>query len=182
MVVPAGTQHQFVNTGPTPLVAFRFLTRHCSLYLKKAETDSINPRSSTQSILPPNTTPKPYIRQRKKATRKKRMEKTRRRTGVRIRRRRTKRTALSILVGNTDRGYINILHILKPFFTPQLHLFYICQMAIAPVSLSYAQTLSLLPTWHHGADSSFKVQSLSRSSMRAGRTLISFHTTSKAHI
>lgn len=25
MVVPAGTQHQFVNTGPTPLVCFRLL-------------------------------------------------------------------------------------------------------------------------------------------------------------
>jgi mannose-6-phosphate isomerase-like protein (cupin superfamily) len=27
MVVPAGTQHQFVNTGPTPLVSFTFLVK-----------------------------------------------------------------------------------------------------------------------------------------------------------
>ena len=30
VVVPAGTQHQFVNTGPTPLVHF-FLTKRAAL-------------------------------------------------------------------------------------------------------------------------------------------------------
>lgn len=29
MVVPAGTQHQFVNTGPTPLVSYVFLALCC---------------------------------------------------------------------------------------------------------------------------------------------------------
>ena len=110
MVVPAGTQHQFVNTGPTPLVSFHFVTRHYFLNLrKKQETDTINPRSSTQSILPPNTTPKPFIRQRKKATRKKRTGKTRRRIGVGNLRRRTKRMVLLILVGNIECGYLNII-------------------------------------------------------------------------
>lgn len=44
MVVPAGTQHQFVNTGPTPLV-YRLPLSYLSLFfshLKKAETDSID--------------------------------------------------------------------------------------------------------------------------------------------
>ena len=161
MVVPAGTQHQFVNTGPTPLVSFRFLLRHCSL----AKTDSINPRSSIQSILPPNITHKPYIRQRKKATRKKRAEKTRRRTGVRNRRQRTKRTALSIPVGNTKLGYINIIAHIKTSL-PYGSVSFTCQRVIVCVGLSYTQILRLLSTLDHGADSNPKVQYLSRNASK----------------
>ena len=64
----------------------------------------IDSRFSTQFILRPNMIPKPYIRQRKKATRKKRVGKTRRQIGVRKLRRRTRRMGLLIPVGYTESG------------------------------------------------------------------------------
>ena len=68
MVVPAGTQHQFVNTGPTPLV--RNLLNSLSVQLLKASDF----RFSTQSILQPSMPLKPSTKQKRKETRRKKTE------------------------------------------------------------------------------------------------------------
>ena len=107
MVVPAGTQHQFVNTGTTPLVCF-FLSMHLLSSTKERRTNRNTPRFSTQSIPPPNTIPNPYTRPKKRATRKKRPVKTKHQTGAGNQKQRTRRTVLSIPMGSIENININI--------------------------------------------------------------------------
>ena len=107
MVVPAGTQHQFVNTDTTPLVCF-FLSMHLLSSTKERRTNRNTPRFSTQSIPPPNTIPNPYTRPKKRATRKKKPVKTKLQTGAGNQKQRTRRTVLSIPEGSIENKNINI--------------------------------------------------------------------------
>ena len=81
-----------------------FIQHHFSMY-KKRLTDSTNPRYSTQSIHLPNTIPRASTKPKKRATKKKRMGKTRHRTGAGDQKRRMRRTAWSILVENIEYIY-----------------------------------------------------------------------------
>lgn len=109
MVVPAGTQHQFVNTGPTPLVIFLSTSFPFLNERGTCRTDSNTYRSSTQSIPPPNTTPKPYTRPKKRATKKKIMGKMRRQTGAENQKQKTRRTVLSTRAESIK--VIKLLHV-----------------------------------------------------------------------
>jgi mannose-6-phosphate isomerase-like protein (cupin superfamily) len=84
VIVPAGTQHQFVNTGKTPLVSCSSLTSSQNPQVLHATNSQLfnHPRSSTQSTPQPSIIRKQYITQKKKATRKRRKEKMKRQSGV----------------------------------------------------------------------------------------------------
>ena len=109
MVVPAGTQHQFVNTGPTPLVGcFPSYAPPPILDKEKKQVDIIAPRSSIQYIPLRNTILNLCTKPKKRAMRKRRMGKTRHQTGAGNQKQRTRRTALSIRAESIE--YIKILH------------------------------------------------------------------------
>lgn len=103
MVVPAGTQHQFVNTGPTPLVRkslSHFPTYHHRFQPNEAVLTK-RLRSSTQSTPPPSTTRRRSTKRRRKAIRKRRVGRMRPRSGASRAKKQTRRRAWSGLMANT---------------------------------------------------------------------------------
>lgn len=91
MVVPAGTQHQFVNTGPTPLVSVPHWVRFVG---SRANVGDLI-RSCIPFTRRPSTILRLFIRQKRKAMRKRRMGRMRRPSGRSSRRRRMRSRALS---------------------------------------------------------------------------------------
>lgn len=97
MIVPAGTQHQFVNTGPTPLVS--------RIYYSSVIHPLIGcHRFCTQSILPQSIIRRQYTRPRRKAMKRKKTGKTNLRTGAQGPRQKTRKQGLFEPTGSTTKS------------------------------------------------------------------------------
>ena len=104
MVVPAGTQHQFVNTGPTPLVRPSFPLPEIYTISKAPKLTPLPHRHRffIRFTRPRSTIHKLYTRLKNRAMKRRRAGRMRRRSGVRRGRGRMRRRELSGRMGNIE--------------------------------------------------------------------------------